>query len=488
MTINEGETRTGLERATVRYYEKEGLLSPARGENGYRNYSESDLEKLRKIRLLRALDFSLEDIRAMDADGSDFADRLRARSRSLDARAEDIADARRVIEAMLSDGAEYGSLQSGLYLRALSSPAPALPEDAPPEIEPEPETVGVWVSPWRRFFARGLDRMLCGMAFLCFWTGVLRSREIDGVVFDLLSWLAVLALTVALEPVLLTLFGTTPGKLALGIRVWGSDGRKLRYKAALRRTVDVLAAGEGLNIPVVSLYTNWRSFKSAEDGETLSWEYDSAETAADWVCFRHVAAWLAVAVLAVGLTVGAAARGILPRHRGDLTVRELCENVNDAFRRTPASGFRLNTDGTWSGEHGGVSVVTVGGSTPYTLGPVLTVGPGDIPGDGPVEFILDGNTVTGLTYRVSRRYTPDSGPGPGSSLLAAGVLIESLVGADPEAVPDVPSFERLERSAAPEYMEPFDLTFGPWRVAFDMDLSGEGTEGSYSIELRISKF
>ena len=33
MTIKEIETRTGLPRASVRFYEREGFLSPSRGEN-----------------------------------------------------------------------------------------------------------------------------------------------------------------------------------------------------------------------------------------------------------------------------------------------------------------------------------------------------------------------------------------------------------------------------------------------------------------------
>ena len=52
MNIAEVERRTGLTRANIRFYEKEGLLSPARGANGYRDYTEKDVETLRKILLL----------------------------------------------------------------------------------------------------------------------------------------------------------------------------------------------------------------------------------------------------------------------------------------------------------------------------------------------------------------------------------------------------------------------------------------------------
>lgn len=40
--IQEFAALTGLSADTLRYYEKEGLLAPARDANGYRIYSERD--------------------------------------------------------------------------------------------------------------------------------------------------------------------------------------------------------------------------------------------------------------------------------------------------------------------------------------------------------------------------------------------------------------------------------------------------------------
>ena len=46
MHIKDIETRTGLSRANIRYYEQEGLVHPVRARNGYRDYSQEDLDTL----------------------------------------------------------------------------------------------------------------------------------------------------------------------------------------------------------------------------------------------------------------------------------------------------------------------------------------------------------------------------------------------------------------------------------------------------------
>lgn len=64
--IGEAAQRSGVTAANIRYYEKESLLSPqARGENSYRLYSDSDVHQLRFIRLCRAMDMSLDEVRTL---------------------------------------------------------------------------------------------------------------------------------------------------------------------------------------------------------------------------------------------------------------------------------------------------------------------------------------------------------------------------------------------------------------------------------------
>jgi len=63
MKIHHVEKMTGLTQKAIRLYESKGLLSVDRSENGYRNYSEQDLETLKTIKLLREAGIAIPDIK-----------------------------------------------------------------------------------------------------------------------------------------------------------------------------------------------------------------------------------------------------------------------------------------------------------------------------------------------------------------------------------------------------------------------------------------
>lgn len=63
MNTKQVEELTGMSRQNIRYYERMGLLEPARDDsNAYRDYSEEDVRRLKLIRMLRMLDMPLKDI------------------------------------------------------------------------------------------------------------------------------------------------------------------------------------------------------------------------------------------------------------------------------------------------------------------------------------------------------------------------------------------------------------------------------------------
>ncbi len=65
MNIGTVSNRSGLPVKTIRYYEDIGLVRPDRGGNGYREFSPSDLERLKFLQRARSLGFSIEECREL---------------------------------------------------------------------------------------------------------------------------------------------------------------------------------------------------------------------------------------------------------------------------------------------------------------------------------------------------------------------------------------------------------------------------------------
>ena len=65
MKIQQVEELVSISKKNIRFYEEQGLLSPGRAENGYREYGREDVRRLQQIKLLRKLAVPIEDIRAV---------------------------------------------------------------------------------------------------------------------------------------------------------------------------------------------------------------------------------------------------------------------------------------------------------------------------------------------------------------------------------------------------------------------------------------
>jgi len=50
MRIGELSTRTGVPTRLLRYYEEQGLVNSAREHNGYRDYAETAIERVKQVR------------------------------------------------------------------------------------------------------------------------------------------------------------------------------------------------------------------------------------------------------------------------------------------------------------------------------------------------------------------------------------------------------------------------------------------------------
>ena len=76
MKTHELEKELGISKHTIFYYEKEGIVTPQRDENGYRSYSQDDLQKLIMVKFLRNLNISIDDVKAILNNELDFKECL----------------------------------------------------------------------------------------------------------------------------------------------------------------------------------------------------------------------------------------------------------------------------------------------------------------------------------------------------------------------------------------------------------------------------
>lgn len=116
MTIKEVEEITGLVRSSIRFYEKEKLISPERTENGYRNYSETDVALIKKIAWLRTLGISVDDIRNIITHKVSLQKVIQNRSILLKEEMTELENANRICEWLLqNDAVDFDNLDVEAY-------------------------------------------------------------------------------------------------------------------------------------------------------------------------------------------------------------------------------------------------------------------------------------------------------------------------------------------------------------------------------------
>ena len=352
MTSKEMEARSGVPRANIRYYEAEGLLTPERAKNGYRAYSQADLETLEKIKLLRRLGVSVEELRQLRQGTEDLSDVLDRRLAELGGEQASLERVRQVCGAVRSAGVGFDALDAGKYLRDLD--APALPEESggtwwrQPEAPPLPaaDTLPTVGNPVRRLVARSIDETLYLLVFLI--PLALSSYGLDAGS----EWFAFLLsklLELLAEPLLLHLFGTTPGKVLMGLRLSRPGGGRLSVKQGAARLAGIYGCQILLAIPVVSWFVLYRCLKRCVEDEPQPWDRETA--------YRSVSEeypwWLVLLGLGFAGLIAYMVRwtqATLPPNRGDLTVAEFAENVNQqkAYLDGYADGA-MDTAGQWEG-------------------------------------------------------------------------------------------------------------------------------------------
>ena len=122
MKINEVEAAAGVTKKNIRFYEEEGLITPSREPgNGYRSYSQADVERLRRIKLLRKLDVPLADIREMLEGRKTLAEGMAQQLERLSTRRKDLNEAIGFCEMLEKDTVSLNELDVEQTLARLAA-------------------------------------------------------------------------------------------------------------------------------------------------------------------------------------------------------------------------------------------------------------------------------------------------------------------------------------------------------------------------------
>lgn len=151
-----------------------------------------------------------------------------------------------------------------------------------------------WISegihPWRRWLARSFDMLLVFISLFLLYTKISPWHAFHFVTGDafgfgdelyIFSGLCIFlgtsamltaSISVPLNAVFIGLFGSTLGKLLLGIRVLDASAQPMGVRNALRRELKVLMVGLGFEINFVSAYCKYRNYKTLMREHVTPWD------------------------------------------------------------------------------------------------------------------------------------------------------------------------------------------------------------------------
>ncbi|HSR04018.1 MAG TPA: MerR family transcriptional regulator [Proteiniclasticum sp.] len=346
MKIREIEMKTGMDRTNIRFYEREGLISPVREDNGYREFSDEDLETLLRIKLLRSIHVPLDQIRGLMEGKVSLTDLLEEQIHVLEDEKEDVNYAQEICRLMKNEEKSVMHLDAKKYLDQLDEKSAdtkteyfSVKKDKLPQV----------YSPWRRFFARMMDISIYSLLFdsaLVFIFNMITSNRntLESLMFTAMVTLIMLLV----EPLLLMKFGTTPGKAILGLEVRTPEGNKLSYSEGFRRTFGVIRYGLGFELPIYNIIRNYKSFKILDEKETLPWDDEIAYTMKDEKVYRN-GFFIGAMIVIIASNVLLINVENLPPNHGELTIAEFVENYQhyEKVLEIGEDDYELNRFGEW---------------------------------------------------------------------------------------------------------------------------------------------
>ena len=186
--------------------------------------------------------------------------------------------------------------------------------------------------PFRRFAARILDTTLMtliGGAILRLGFRVNVGISLKMVAYcEIIFWL----FEMMIEPLLLTTFGTTPGKFIMGIKIRDMKTKnKLDLKQGYFRALKLAWQGFGFMIPIYTVFKRAMSFLRCRMDDTMPWDNGIDVELVDESPARIALVIIAVVLLNVGDEL-VSKQALIPENRGQITSEQFYANVVELMK------------------------------------------------------------------------------------------------------------------------------------------------------------
>ena len=123
MNIKQAAEQSGVSSPNIRFYEKEGLMTPARNRgNAYRDYTAGDIRTLKLIRMLRMLDMPLPVIQRVLNGEQPLSEALQAQQAVLEQQAAQLAGAIRFCAELTQQTPQVDQLDVDDCLKRMQDP------------------------------------------------------------------------------------------------------------------------------------------------------------------------------------------------------------------------------------------------------------------------------------------------------------------------------------------------------------------------------
>ncbi len=120
MKIKELENLLSISRSNIRFYEKQGLFSPERKDNNYREYTEHDIEVLKKIIVFRKMGFSVEEIKLIQNNELPFTEAIVNAQHRIEDEIEQLNGSLKLIKQVVKENSSFDEIDINEHWNAIS--------------------------------------------------------------------------------------------------------------------------------------------------------------------------------------------------------------------------------------------------------------------------------------------------------------------------------------------------------------------------------